>query len=83
MDNHALSEIVQHGQVGMDEFIVKFDLLLSQLVVVCVHLVDQLTIEVYQLLKFLFQETPHTLLFTLFNFLFALSLHSASKVGVD
>lgn len=37
----------------MDELIVKFDFFLSQFVVVCVDLVDELTIEVNQLLEFL------------------------------
>lgn len=46
MDYHTLAQIVQDGQVGMYEFIVKFDLLFCQLVVVCVHLIDQLPVEV-------------------------------------
>jgi hypothetical protein len=67
----------------MDELIVKFDLLFSQFVVVCVDLVDQLSVEVDQFLEFLLQQTSHALLLALFNFLLALSLHSAPKIGVD
>lgn len=83
MDDHTLAQIVQDCQVGMDELIVKFDLLFCQLVVVCVHLVDQLPVEVNQLLEFLLQKTSHALLFALFNFLFTLSFHSTPKIGVN
>lgn len=83
MDDHALAQVVQHAQVGMDQLVVKLDLLFGQLVVVGVHLVYQLAVEVYQLLELLLQQAPHALLLTLLQLLVALALHPAAQVRVD
>lgn len=67
----------------MDQLVVKLDLLLGQLMVVCVDLVYELAIEIYQFLEFLLQQASHALFFALLQLFITLALHSASKVRVD
>lgn len=55
MEDHVFTSIVEYSKIGVNEFVVEFDLLLSQFVVIGVYLVDELSIEVDQLLKLLLQ----------------------------
>jgi len=49
----------------MDKFVVKFDLIFSELMIISVYFVYELAIEVNQFFEFFFQQTSHTFLLTL------------------
>jgi hypothetical protein len=49
----------------MDKFVIKFDLIFCEFVIISVYFVYELAIEVNQFFEFLFQQTSHTLLLTL------------------
>jgi hypothetical protein len=81
--DHAVAHVVEHQQVRMNQIIIELDLLLAQLVVVRVHLVDQLPVEVHQLLQLLPQQSPHVLLLALPLILISLALALALQIAVD
>jgi hypothetical protein len=45
MCNHVLCEVFHDFKIGVDEFIVEFDLIFCEFVVVSVNFVDELPIE--------------------------------------
>jgi hypothetical protein len=82
MHYHALPQIIEHRQVGMDQLVIEFDLFFSQLVVVRVHLVNQLPIEVNQFLEFLFQQASHALLLPLLPLLLTFTLRPTPQIRI-
>ena len=77
MANHILRHLVHDLEIGVHEFVVEFDLVISELVVVGVDLVDELSIQLQNLLEFLPQQTFCTLVdlgLLLFFFLCGLDL---------
>lgn len=69
MQDHVSTCVIQNRKVLMDKFVIEFDLIFSELVVVSVYFVYELPIEVDQFFEFFFQQTSHTFLFTLFTLL--------------
>lgn len=55
MENHVFACIIEHRKVLVYKFVIEFDLIFSQLMVIGVYFVYELTIEVNQFFKLFFQ----------------------------
>jgi hypothetical protein len=71
MKNHVSARIVENRKILVYKFVIEFDLIFSQFMVVSVYFVYQLSIEVNQFLKLLLQQTSHTFLLTFLSLLFS------------
>jgi hypothetical protein len=70
LGNHVVGHVVEHFQVGVNEFVVELDFVFGQFVVVAVDLVDQLAVEIDHSFELFPDQASHA--FVDFVFLFVL-----------
>ncbi len=59
--DHVVGDIIENLEIGMDKFVVELDFLFSELMVIAIDFIDQLSVEIDKSFEPLSYQASHTL----------------------